>query len=183
PGGAGRARAPAPPGRGARPPPAAAAAPQEPPARPTPPAPNPAPPTDPAAMYHLPPTRKPGRRLSAWGEPVDRAIRDGARFLKSQQHEDGSCPDVEMDAKSGTTSLVVLALLAAGERSDSPQIRKALGRLRALGPDDLHSTYAIALQVMAFAAASPFEDRGRIFAGARWLERAQIKPGDVVTRP
>ena len=60
-------------------------------------------------------------------EEVERAIRDGVRFLKSQQRDDGSWPDVEGDARSGTTSLVTLALLTAGETADSPTIRQVAG--------------------------------------------------------
>ena len=53
----------------------------------------------------------PERRLSAFGEQVERAIREGVQFLKAQQQPDGSWADVEADAKTGTTSLVTLALL------------------------------------------------------------------------
>ncbi len=54
--------------------------------------------------------------------------------------------------------MVTLALLTAGERPDSPTIKKALDYLRGFGPNDLHSTYAIALQTMVFAAADPAKD-------------------------
>jgi Domain of unknown function (DUF4159) len=116
-------------------------------------------------------------------EEVERAIREGVRFLKSQQRDDGSWPDVEGDARSGTTSLVTLALLTAGERPDSPTIRKSLDLLRKLRPEDLRSTYAIGLQTMVFAAADPEQDRLRIAANVDWLERAQIKPADPVYWP
>ncbi len=123
-------------------------------------------------------------RAGVTREEVERAIRDGVRFLKLQQRDDGSWPDVEGgEAKSGTTSLVTLALLTAGEKPDSPTIRKALGLLRRLGPDDLRSTYAIGLQTMVFAAAEPERDQLRIAANVDWLERAQIRPGDPVFWP
>ncbi len=77
-------------------------------------------------------------------EDVERAIRDGVRYLKQEQKADGSWDDVSQQAKTGTTSLVTLALLTAGERTDSPAIRKALGFLRRFRPEDLRSTYAIA---------------------------------------
>ena len=80
--------------------------------------------------------------------------------------------------RTGVTSLVTLALLAAGEKPDSPAVRKALEYLRGFGPDDLHSTYAISLQTQVFAAAEPDRDQLRIVANVAWLERAQIKPGD-----
>ena len=75
----------------------------------------------------------------------------------------------------GTTSLVTLALLSAGEKPDSPSVRKALEYLRNFGPDDLRSTYAISLQTQVFAAAEPERDRLLIAANVEWLERAQIQ--------
>ncbi len=116
-------------------------------------------------------------------EEVERAIRDGIRFLKNQQREDGSWSDIDGDSRSGMTSLVTLALITAGEPVDSPTIRRSLALLRKLSPDDLRSTYAIGLQTMVFAAAEPDQDRLRIAANVDWLERAQIKPGDNVYWP
>jgi serine/threonine protein kinase len=117
-------------------------------------------------------------RPSAFEEQIERAIRHGIRFLKSNQRDVGSWPDIEMDARTGTTSLVTLALLTAGEQPDSPAIRKALDHLRGFRADQLNSTYAIALQTMVFAAAVPEQDRSRIAANVNWLERAQIRRGD-----
>jgi RNA polymerase sigma factor (sigma-70 family) len=118
------------------------------------------------------------RRLSALGQQVDQAIQRGVAFLKSQQRPDGSWSEVENDAKTGMTSLVSLALLAAGEKPDSPTIKKSLGYLRGFGPNDLHSTYSISLQTMAYASAEPANDIRRIGANVEWLQDAQIKPGD-----
>ena len=117
-------------------------------------------------------------RAAVTREEVERAIRDGIRFLKGEQKADGSWEDFNPQAKTGTTSLVTLALLTAGERADSPTIRKALEHLRHFGPDQLRSTYAIALQTMVFAAAEPERDQLRIVANVTWLESAQIKPGE-----
>jgi Domain of unknown function (DUF4159)/Prenyltransferase and squalene oxidase repeat len=111
-------------------------------------------------------------------EEVERAIREGVRYLRSIQRGDGSWADVENDARTGVTSIVTLALLTAGERPDSPVIRKSLEYLRGFTPSDLHSTYAISLQTMVFAAADPERDTLRIAANVQWLENAQIKPGD-----
>ena len=111
-------------------------------------------------------------------EQVERAIRDGVRFLKGQQRPDGSWPEVEEKANTGTTSLITLALLTAGEKPDSPVILKALDYLRNFGPDRLRNTYAISLQTMAFAAADPEKDRLRLLANVEWLENAQIKLGE-----
>jgi RNA polymerase sigma factor (sigma-70 family) len=122
---------------------------------------------------------RPERRLSELGKQVEPAVKQGVAFLKSQQQPDGSWTDVENDARTGMTSLVVLALLAAGEKPDSPSIRKSLEYLRGFRPNDLHSTYAISLQTMAYAAAEPAKDIRRIGANVEWLEDAQIKPGEL----
>src|SRR5208337_3649139 len=125
----------------------------------------------------------PIRHVSEFGEQVERAIREGVRYLKQEQRADGSWDDASPQAKTGTTSLVTLALLAAGEKPDSSSIRKALSHLRRFGPEDLGSTYAIALQTMVFAAAEPERDQLRIAVNAAWLESAQIKARDPVPWP
>jgi hypothetical protein len=117
-------------------------------------------------------------------EEVERAIREGIRYLKSlPQRPDGSWPDTDNEAKTGTTSLITLALLTAGERPDSPVIKKALNYLRGSGPNELKSTYAVALQTMVFALAEPEQDLLRIASNVNWLENAQIKRGDPVNWP
>ncbi len=122
-------------------------------------------------------------RRSPFEEQITRAIREGVRFLKGQQRIDGSWPDIELDAKTGTTSLVTLALLTAGEPTDSPSIRKALSELRSHSANQLNNTYAISLQTLVFAAAAASEDRTRIAANVAWLVRAQIGPADQVPWP
>ena len=67
---------------------------------------------------------------------------------------------------------MTLALLTAGEQArlaDDPEGARVPARLR---PEDLHSTYAIGLQTMVFAAADPAKDRVRIAANVDWLEEA-----------
>src|SRR3954447_19807864 len=91
-------------------------------------------------------------RAAVTREEVERAIREGVRFLKQEQRADGSWLDVHGDSRTGTTSLVTLALLTAGEPHDSPVVKSAVDYLRHSGPDQLGSTYAIALQTMVFAA-------------------------------
>ena len=116
-------------------------------------------------------------------EQVERAIREGVRFLKAQQRRDGSWAEIEEKANTGTTSLVTLALLTAGERPDSPAILASLNYLRNFGPQQLRNTYAISLQTMVFAAADPDRDRLRLVANVEWLEEAQIKTGDRMVWP
>ena len=98
-------------------------------------------------------------------EEVERAIREGVRYLKSQQRADGSWSDVEDEAKTGTTSLITLALLTAGEKAESPRIRQALEYLRNFGPNDLKSTYAI--------GAPDYGLRRRTARGRRVADRQQ----------
>ena len=131
-----------------------------------------------AALVLAMPGIAPTSRAAVTREDVERAIRDGIRYLKGEQKADGSWEEFNPQARTGTTSLVTLALLTAGERADSPTIRKALEHLRHFGPDQLRSTYAIALQTMVFAAAEPERDQLRIVANVTWLESAQIKPGE-----
>ncbi len=125
----------------------------------------------------------PQHRLSPFGEQVERAIHAGVDFLKAHQQVDGSWPDVENEARTGVTSLVTLALLAAGEKPDAPTVKKSLEYLRHFKPADLNSTYAISLQTQVFAAADPARDLLRIGANVNWLERAQIRQGDPVFWP
>lgn len=113
-------------------------------------------------------------------EEVERAIRDGVAYLKEHQRDDGSWPDVDNEAHTGSTGLVTLALLTAGEPVNSPHITRALNFLRKFSADDLRSTYAISLQTMVFAAAQPERDRVRITDNVAWLERSQIQPGDMI---
>ena len=117
-------------------------------------------------------------------EEVENAIKHGVHYLKDQQRAgDGSWSDVDKDAHTGTTSLVTLALLTAGEPANSPTITRALDYLRRFTPEQLRSTYAVALQTMVFAAATPERDQLKIAANVAWLERAQIKAGDKVAWP
>ncbi len=109
---------------------------------------------------------------------VENAIREGVRFLKAQQRGDGSWSEVDEDARTGTTSLVTLALLTAGEAPDSPAVSKALTHLRHFDARTLNSVYGVSLQTMVFAAARPKEDIVRIAANVAWLEEAQLKAGD-----
>ena len=122
-------------------------------------------------------------RAAVTREQVEKAIREGVRFLKLEQRDDGSWTDVDNEAHTGTTSLVTLALMTAGEPVSSPAIAKALGYLRNFGPEQLNSVYAVSLQTMVFATAQPDIDRLKIAANVDWLERAQIKTGDRVNWP
>jgi RNA polymerase sigma factor (sigma-70 family) len=183
-GGQGPAGAPARPVARITVPAAAQAAPARPAPRPSVPA--PAKPVTlvavPVVAQAEPPPPAPPRAAPAWPER-DAAIQAGVRFLKAKQRADGSWSDADSEAHSGTTSLVTFALLAAGEPRDAPAISRAVEHLRGFGPERLKSTYAVSLQTMVFAAVDPRRDQPKIVANARWLQDAQIKPGDRVNWP
>jgi len=122
-------------------------------------------------------------RAAITKEEVDRALRNGVRFLKSQQRNDGSWNEEDSDSAAGMTSLVTLALLTAGEPVNSPKIQQSLTYLRNFGPDELKRVYSVSLQTMVLAAAEPERDRLRITANVAWLEKAQIKVADRVPWP
>ena len=111
-------------------------------------------------------------------EQVETAIRSGVKFLISKQNDNGSWTDVEQRAHTGTTGLVALALLTAGEKADSPAIAKALAYLEKFPAAQLNSTYSVSLQTMVFAAADPQRFKIPIAGNVAWLEKAQIKKTD-----
>lgn len=128
-----------------------------------------------------------GRR--AWGrEPrgrvtsaqVEQAIRNGVSFLKANQKADGSWPNPQHHHQHtvGPTSLVIHALLVAGEAPDSPCILAALRYLETFSPEEIDGTYSIAVQTMVFGEIDPKRYEVRIAANVAWLERAQIRAGD-----
>ena len=125
----------------------------------------------------------PRAQAAVTAQEVERAIKDGVRYLKTAQRGDGSWADADKDARSGMTSLVTLALLTAGEKPSSPEVKKAIEFLHGSSPDDLRNTYSIALQTMVYAMADPVRDQFRIAANVAWLENAQIKANDPIPWP
>lgn len=117
-------------------------------------------------------------RADVTSKEVEDSIRLGISYLLRQQRRDGSWPDADQLAKTGTTSLVMLALLTAGEKPDAPHIERGLNYLARYSARDLGRTYSVALQTMVFAAADPRRFKLELARNVEWLERAQIKPGD-----
>src|SRR5262245_56703624 len=106
-------------------------------------------------------------------EAVEKAIRDGVAYLRRAQRPDGSWP-----GQPGTSELVILALLTAGEPADEPGLARALARSCAQPLEQAFGTYAVSLQTMALAAADPVRFRRYIARNAAWLEEAQVRdPG------
>jgi len=122
-------------------------------------------------------------RAAVTKQQVEAAIKNGTRFLIRAQREDGSWPDADTRAETGTTSLVALALLTAGESPKSPPIARALEFLRKKSAEDMGRTYSVALQTMVFAAADPDRFKLQIAANVSWLEKAQFKAGDHLPWP
>ena len=123
------------------------------------------------------------KRLAQKQPEIEKAIKDGVRYLSDQPHTDGSWHEADAQARTGTPSPVTLALLDAGEPANSPTITRAVEFLRRFTPDQLHSVYATSLQTMVFAAIDPDRNRSRISANVRWLQDAQIKPRERVNWP
>lgn len=117
-------------------------------------------------------------RADVTAKQVEDAIRNGVRFLVGEQRPDGSWPDWDQRAHTGTTGLAVLALLTAGEKPGTPHIDRGLRFLEQFNANELGRTYTVGLQTMVFAMANPEKYRLRLAANVEWLERAQVKAGD-----
>lgn len=107
----------------------------------------------------------PRARADISSAEVSKAIRAGVGYLRSIQDRDGS-----WNGQPGTTELVILALLTAGESPKAPYLARAI-QLSANQP--LDHTYGVALQTMALAAADKVAHRDLILRNADWLMRAQ----------
>ena len=118
------------------------------------------------------------RPLSPLERQVDRAIHDGVQYLIKNQREDGSWDDRNPKQQTRTTSRVTLALLAAGQKATCAPVSRALLYLRRFEPSQIDCAYCVSLQTRVFVAAGSELDRDRISANVKWLEHAQIKPGD-----
>jgi len=116
-------------------------------------------------------------------EDVELAIKGGVSFLKRIQLPLGNWVESDASSIAGTTCLVALALLTAGEKPDSPAMARALAYVSRVQARIVRRTYTIALQTMVFARVDPNLYRDRIIDNVRWLEEAQIRPTDAVPWP
>lgn len=118
----------------------------------------------------------PARSEDPLVEKVRMAIKNGKNYLLGQQRNNGSWENeaAALHHRGGATSLVLLALLTAGENAKSGPIQKGLKYLREIPPGQ---TYVVALQAMAFAQAGEKEDRQRIQRNVQWLIAAQKDSG------
>jgi hypothetical protein len=111
-------------------------------------------------------------RADVTSAAVERAIRQGVRFLRTNQVADGSWAGVE-----GVTELATLALLTAGVPRNDPDLARALALVRGHAPGLIppgHRTYTVALHAMALAAADPVGYRELIARDAAWLVSSQM---------
>ena len=108
-------------------------------------------------------------------EQVRKAIKRGVDNLKKSQSQDGTWVGVS-GYKGGTTALVTLALLNAGEKPNSPQIERSLKRILGIKRSD---TYEVSLRVLALSAADPSGRRFRatIQGDIDWLLKGQTESG------
>src|SRR5207244_1895775 len=119
------------------------------------------------------------QKKEALVDQVKKGIDKGVKYLRQRQRENGSW-EVNIFATSqrgGTTALAVLALLNSGVPASDPMVARGLTYLRGLEPG---TTYARALQTMAFAEAGKTEDAERIKNNIKWLIEARvIKNGEL----
>ena len=108
-------------------------------------------------------------------DQVRKAIKRGVDNLKKQQSSDGSWAGVS-GYQGGSTALITLALLNAGEKASSPQIQKSLELILAIPRS---KTYEVSLRVLALSAADPSGKRYRatIQGDIDWLLKGQTESG------
>lgn len=99
-------------------------------------------------------------------------------YLISEQNGDGSWNVRQLPTyQNGTTALVLLALVNAGQDVKSAPVQRALNYLRS--EDGSEQTYDAAMMIMAYAAAQDSAgDRARIQRLAQALQQGQLRDGD-----
>jgi hypothetical protein len=118
-------------------------------------------------------------RAQVTAEGIRQAIHKGVAYLKQRQNRDGGWGEIG-NHPGGLTALCTLALLSAGVDPRDEHVDRALAHLRKLRPEQMQSTYAVALQTMVFCKADATRYAALITQNARWLEETQVQEGDVV---
>ncbi len=116
---------------------------------------------------------QPAEAQQITGEEVKLAVRAGVRYLKDRQFPGGGWPESH-GRRGGSSALVVLAMLQAGEPAPDEVVRSGLAYVRSI-PNT--QTYVTALKIQALAAADPIRYRQDIRQAARWLIAAQSRTG------
>ncbi|MFP4106427.1 MAG: DUF4159 domain-containing protein [Phycisphaerae bacterium] len=115
------------------------------------------------------PTTRPAtdRRVSsAVGKAVD--------ALLAAVGADGSFTEGDSAHQGGTTSLVILAALQAGEKADSPRLAKSLAYIQTVSPT---TVYARSVRTLVYAKLPQKEYGKRLQADVDWLVRNQSPLG------
>lgn len=143
--------------------------------------PNPTPATAPSEdEQRSPAAPRSDLRRSRLSQGVDRAISKAVKFLISRQNENGSwtVESEREDFAVGTTALVTLSLLSAGESHQSEPLIKAIKYLKNARPEKLsRATYSVALRAAVYSQLpAAIRDR-ELKLDLNWLERALITEG------
>jgi hypothetical protein len=112
---------------------------------------------------------------SARAQQVDRAIERARGYLLSTQNPDGSWTNGGRDdSDGGRTSLVLLALLSAGEPVESEPVQNALRHLRTIRS---RTTYGTGLRAAALSMLPERMRKLELPSDLRWLIGAAIDRG------
>ncbi len=120
-------------------------------------------------------------RRSRLSSDVDRAIRKATKFLVSRQNPNGSWA-VENEREEfmiGTTALVALSLLSAGESHQSPPLVKAVKFLKASHPEkSSRAVYSVGLRAAVYAQLPTAAAGNELKRDLVWLQRAMVDGGE-----
>ena len=89
-------------------------------------------------------------------DKVRKTIKRGVDNLKKSQKADGTWSGVS-GYEGGSTALIALALLNAGENPSSPQIQKSIKIIQAIPRS---KTYEVSLRCLLYTSPSPRDQRG-----------------------
>jgi len=109
---------------------------------------------------------------------VKNGIEMAQRFLINQQERDGSFPSNHKDQHPvGSNSLVGLALIYSGVKTDDPAIQNLLRYIRKQPDPELTYSRGLGIMFLCAAGEAKTRDRGKITAWANELVRSQRADG------
>ena len=120
-------------------------------------------------------------RRSRLSSDVDRAIRKATKFLISRQHASGywAVENEREEFVIGTTALVALSLLSAGESHQSPPLVKAVKFLKASHTEkSSRGVYSVALRAAVYAQLPSAAAGAELKRDLVWLQRAMVDAGE-----
>ncbi len=107
---------------------------------------------------------------------TDNAIENGAQWLFKQQNADGTFVGLYSDGLGGH-ALNVLMLLEAGVDRDFPEMRKAMSKMRELGPTEKDGDWFAGTNVVSFGAHATYSMALMQMAYAKYYEKEEIEAG------